>query len=146
MQCKFNVCINCLTFYSSFRQSKSLAFASDDSQQFWTLELNKIVQRIRHDFEAFYGSMYQQMVTYYETKAVELETNVQKSVQYQQVDMEKFTVVQQKLHVEYEKIQATLTYEREVYAKLENTSGKGKFHFRIVFMFVILKSEIGSGS
>jgi hypothetical protein len=95
------------------------------------------VQRIRHDFEAFYGSIYQQMLIYYETKGEELETNVQQAVHYQQIEMEKVTVVQQKLHLEYEKVQTSLTYEREVYAKLENALGKVKLHFlRIHFEYV----------
>jgi hypothetical protein len=98
-------------------------------KQFWTLELDKIVQRIRHDFEAFYASIYQQMVGYYQTKTEELEITIQQAPNYQQIEIEKFTMIQEKLHVEYEKIQTSLTYEKEIFIKLENTYGKMKFLF-----------------
>ena len=93
--------------------------ASDD--QFWRLELDKIVQRIRQDFEAFYGEIYKQMTVYYQMKREEAEVNVQKAISYQQVELEKFTMVQQKWHVEYEKTQTILTYEKEISLKLEHT-------------------------
>lgn len=93
--------------------------ATDD--QFWRSELDRIIKRIRQDFEAFYGEVYQQWVLYFQIKNEEAEVNLKQAWDYHQVEMEKFTVVTQQLHVEYEKVQTTLIYEREVYAKLEHT-------------------------
>ena len=93
--------------------------ATDD--QFWRLELDRIIKRIRHDFETFYAEVYQQWGGYFQAKIEEAEVNLKQAWDYDRVEIEKFTVVTQQLHVEYEKVQTTLTYEREVYGKLEHT-------------------------
>ncbi len=98
--------------------------STDEAKQFWTLELDKVVKRIRYDFEAFYAAIYQQMTVYYQTQTESLETNVQQALHYQQIETEKFTMVQEKLQIEYEKTQTSLTYERDVFIKLESTYGK----------------------
>lgn len=96
-----------------------MTLATDD--QFWRSELERIIKRIRQDFEAFYAEIYQQWILYFQIKSEEAELNVRKAVDYQQVEVEKYTMVTQQLHVEYEKIQTTLSYEREVYSKLDHT-------------------------
>ncbi len=98
-----------------------MSIQSDDTAQFWTLELDKVVKRIRHDFEVFYETTHQEMIAYYEVKTEELETNIKQALHYQQIEIEQFTMVQQQLQIEYEKIETSFSYEKEMSFKLETT-------------------------
>jgi hypothetical protein len=108
-------------FLVLFRESDSLSIQTEDMTQFWTLELDRVVKRIRRDFETFYTRIHQRMVAYYQTKTEELETYVKQDLQTEQIDIEQFTVTQQKLTIEYEQVQQTLSYEKEIFFKLDST-------------------------
>jgi hypothetical protein len=90
-------------------------------EQYWTLELDKSIKRIRHDFEVFYATIYRQLNAYYESKTEEVTREVEQTSHYQRLELEEFVMTQQTLQVEYEKVQHTLTYEREIQTKLEST-------------------------
>ena len=85
------------------------------------MELNKSINRIRRDFELLYGTLHREMVKYYEVKSEETEREFENLQRYRDVEYEELIVTQQTLHVEYEKVQQTFTYEREVMNKLELT-------------------------
>lgn len=84
------------------------------------------MKKIRQDFEAFYGVLNREMIVEYETKTKELETNIQQSVHYQQTEVEQFVIVQEKLQIEYEEIQKSYSYEKEILTKLESSYCKFK--------------------
>lgn len=102
----------------------SLSVESVDVKQFWSLELDKCVVRIRHDFELLYTAIYRQMTTHYQVKIEEMETNVKQAVHYQKEMTGKITVSQQKLRVEYEEVQKILFYEKQTQTELEAKFGK----------------------
>jgi hypothetical protein len=91
---------------------------------FWTVELDKSVKRIRHDFEVFYATIYREMIAYYEAKTVEVTKEVEQAFHDQQFIMDEFAVSQQALQVENEKAQHSLVYEREITMKLEAKYGR----------------------
>ena len=51
----------------------------------------------------------------------DLSKEIEQTTRNQRVEYEEFVASQQTLQVEYEKIQYSLTYEREAYSKLELT-------------------------
>jgi hypothetical protein len=93
-------------------------------KQFCALELNKVVQRIHRDCEAFYGNVYQEMVTWYERKTEELQTFIKQDLQCQKIEIEKFANIQQKLQIEYDKLEGTLNCEKEVFVQLNAVYSK----------------------
>jgi hypothetical protein len=92
-----------------------------DDKQYWTLELSKVIKRIRHDFEVFYATIYREMTSYYETKIIEMETTVKQEFHDRSLEIEEFSMTYQKLQMDYEKIQKSSVYEREITMKLEST-------------------------
>jgi hypothetical protein len=50
-----------------------------------------------------------------------LETAVKQALYYQQIEMEEFTRIYQTQQIEYEKVQNSLSYEKDILIKLENT-------------------------
>lgn len=120
--------------YCSCRQYDSTSAQSADSTEFWTLELERVVKKIRQDFHTFYSTLYRDMTTYYETKTEELEINIKESIENQKNEREQFIIIQEKLQIEYEKIQKTYNYEREILTQLESTFCKLKInHFSSFF-------------
>jgi hypothetical protein len=95
-----------------------------DDTQYWALELENVVKRIRRDFETFYSTIYKEMVTYYETKTVDMETTVKQELEDQKIEYEQYSVTYSKLQIEYEKIQKSYSYEKEVILKLESSCCK----------------------
>jgi hypothetical protein len=94
---------------------------SIDLKQFWTLELDRCVKKIRRDFELLYESIYRQMASYYETKMEEAETHVKHAVRHQEIVAEEQAMTRQALQEEYEEVQKSLSYEKELQIKLEAT-------------------------
>jgi hypothetical protein len=94
--------------------------------EYWSIELAKVVKRVRQDFEAFYSTVYREMSSYYESKAVEMEAIVKRESQEQEqyVGIEELSMNYQKLQIEYEKVQKTYTYEHEIFLKLEASYSK----------------------
>ena len=106
------------------RDFQATSIQLEDVGHFWTQELDKSVKRIHHDFEVFYATIYREMMTYYETKMDEVKKEVEEALHDQQFDDDEFAITQQALHVENEKAQHTLVYEREVAMKLEARFGR----------------------
>ncbi|CAF1080098.1 unnamed protein product [Adineta steineri] len=105
----------------STRKFESTIIQSEDSEQYWAIELDQTIKKIRHDFEAFYATIFRGLTTYYETKMEEINKEVEQTAHYQRIESEEFVMVQQSLQIEYEKFQSSLTYERESIMKLEST-------------------------
>jgi hypothetical protein len=92
-----------------------------DVKQFWTFEFEKIVEKIRHDFEQFYGIGVREMTEYYKTKMEQIEIEVKKTLDYQQIEI---VSEEQTLQIEYEQVQKSYSYEKELVVKLEATCCK----------------------
>ncbi|UJR20159.1 hypothetical protein I4U23_023291 [Adineta vaga] len=93
-----------------------------DFKQFSTLEFDKIVKKIRLDFEQFYRTVGLKLTEYYQTKMEQLKTEVKKIVDYQQSEV---VVTQgQTLNAEYKQVQKIYSDKKEVIVKLEATYSK----------------------
>jgi hypothetical protein len=92
---------------------------SIDVKQFWSLELEKCTKKIRRDFEILYEAIYHQMILYYQTKMEEMHTEVERAVRIQQIEIEELALNQQRLQMEYEEVQKSLFYEKEILIELE---------------------------
>ena len=92
-----------------------------DTKDFWAVELERSVKKIRRDFEVLYGTIHREMNVYYQKKMEEVQVEIEQSQRYTQVDYHEVTVTQQTLQVEYEKVQVTYSYEKETFVKLEGT-------------------------
>ncbi|UJR08457.1 hypothetical protein I4U23_012727 [Adineta vaga] len=103
----------------STRNVEAVSIQMNDVAQFWTLELDKSIKRIHHDFEVFYSTIYREMASYYETKMEEVKREVEQTVHEQQYDVDEFAMTMQALQVDYEKYQHSLSYEKEIQMKLE---------------------------
>jgi hypothetical protein len=104
-----------------FRDFGSVPVESVDMSQYWSLELEKCMKKIRLDFELLYAAIYREMTSYYETKMEEIQTEVEQAVHYQQIEIEELAVSIQTLQAEYEEVQKRLSYEQEIQIKLEAT-------------------------
>ncbi len=93
-------------------------------EQFWSLELDRCVKKIRCDFELLYAAFYREMVSYHETKMKGLETAVEQASYYQQIEIEELAMSHQTLQVEYEQVQKSFSYEQEIRISLEATCCK----------------------
>jgi hypothetical protein len=103
------------------RGFESSSVQSHDVTQFWTVELERIVKRMRHDFGVFYAAINREMTAYYNTKLEEVQTDVQPTSHHQETEIEEFTMRQQKRQMEYEEVQKSLSYEQQILHKLEHT-------------------------
>ncbi len=88
------------------------------------LDLDKIIKKIRHDFEVFYAKSYRELKGSYEAKMVEIERDVKEAFHYQSIEMEEFAMMLRALQAEYEKVQMSLSHEKETLMKLEHTNCK----------------------
>ena len=59
------------------------------------------------------------MSSYYEKKIVEVQTEVQQASHYSKIDIEEWTISQQTLQIDYEKVQKSYYHEKEVTTSLE---------------------------
>jgi hypothetical protein len=110
-----------IAFFSFERQFESGTQASGGTKEFWTLELEKSIKKIRRDFELLYGSIRKETTMYYEMKKDEILREIEEGRHLNQVEYERFSVSQKTLQVEYEKIQHSFSYEKEMSVKLEAT-------------------------
>jgi len=110
-----------------FRTSHVTITESVQSVDFWRTELDNIIQRIRRDFEVFYGKIQSEMIAYYEAKTNEIETNIQQAYNYQQTEVHQWSAPEERLTVEYEQIEQSLAYERSILVKLEDSYCKFGF-------------------
>jgi hypothetical protein len=102
-------------------------------KQFGTLELDKIVKKIRRDFEVYYATIYRDMAALYERKIAEIEPDIKQALHYQQIEMEEFAMILQTQQMEYKEVQKSLSYEKEIHIKIETTYCKFNISF---FRFV----------
>ncbi|CAF0868179.1 unnamed protein product [Adineta ricciae] len=125
---RWNMSIDTLKSYIAFykrirshstRNVEAISINMDDLSQFWTLELDKSIQKIRHDFEVLYASIYREMTAYYETKTEEVRREVERASQEPQDDGSEFALTIQTLQADYEKYHHSLSYEKEMQMKLE---------------------------
>lgn len=79
------------------------------------------MKKIRHDFELLYATFYREMTSYYEKKTVEMQTDVEQALHYQQIEIKELAMSQQTLQVEYEQVQKSFSYEQEILIRLEAT-------------------------
>ncbi len=110
-----------------------MSIQSNDTTQFWKLAFEDVVKKIRRDFELLYATIYREMTVYYEIRTGELQTNVKQALKYQQIESEQFAMIQQKLQIEYEKVQKSLFYEKDILIKLETTCCKKCLIFILFF-------------
>jgi len=85
------------------------------------LDLDKIIKKIRYDFEVFYSTVYRDIKASYEAKLVEIEADVKEALRHQSTEMEEFAMVLRSLQAEYEKVHMSLSHEKEMVLKLEHT-------------------------
>jgi len=85
------------------------------------LDLDKIIKKIRYDFEVFYSTVYRDIKASYEAKLVEIEADVKEALRYQSAQMEEFAMILRTLQADYEKLQMSLSHEKEMQMKLEHT-------------------------
>ncbi|CAF3572357.1 unnamed protein product [Rotaria sp. Silwood1] len=90
-----------------------------DFAEFWKLEWEQIIKKIRHDFEVLYGAIHQETISFYEKKSKEIQVALEQITQYQQVEQEKYVKIQQKLQRQCDEVQKKLAYEKEVLLKSE---------------------------
>ncbi len=100
-------------------------------KQFGTLELDKIVKKIHHDFEVYYATIYRDMAASYEREIAEIEPDIKQALHYQQIEMEEFAMMLQAEQMEYKEVQKNLSYEKEIQIKMEATYCKlsSIYHF-----------------
>ena len=110
-----------------FRTSHVTITESVQSVDFWRTELDNIIRRIRRDFEVFYGKIQSEMIAYYEAKTNEIETNIQQAYNYQETEVHQWSVTEERLTAEYERIEQSLAYERSILVKLEDSYCKFGF-------------------
>ena len=117
----FNSSKKTLFVFLFSEHGSSCSVQTEDTTQYWKLELKNVAKRIRADFETFYTSLYHQMKAQYESKIVDMETNIKQALQYQQTEVHEYSSTYQSSKTEYEKIQKSFSYEKETLFKLEST-------------------------
>ncbi|CAF1082165.1 unnamed protein product [Adineta steineri] len=120
---------NNIVFYKNLsayiaRYTESLPTQSNDEVQYWAGEYDKSIKKIHHDFELFYANIYRDLTSYYEIKMEEVRKEVEQTKHEQRLETEEFVISQQALEKEYEKVQYSLTHEKEILHKLESVYSK----------------------
>ncbi|CAF1017062.1 unnamed protein product [Rotaria sp. Silwood1] len=103
-----------------------------DFAEFWKLEWEQIIKKIRHDFEVLYGAIHQETISFYEKKSKEIQVALEQITQYQQVEQEKYVKIQQKLQRQCDEVQKKLAYEKEVLLKSEAIYSKLESELEII--------------
>ncbi|CAF3818867.1 unnamed protein product [Rotaria sp. Silwood1] len=105
----------------SVREFASSSITTEDDTLFWRSELENIIKAIRSDFEVFYGKIGREMLACYEKKIVEMQKYVQDISTCQPSLTKEFSIVNEKLQIEYEQVTKNLSYEKEIQIKLQTT-------------------------
>ncbi|CAF4917395.1 unnamed protein product [Rotaria sp. Silwood1] len=105
----------------SVREFASSSITTEDDTLFWRSELENIIKAIRSDFEVFYGKISREMLACYEKKIVEMQKYVQDISTCQPSLTKEFSIVNEKLQIEYEQVTKNLSYEKEIQIKLQTT-------------------------
>ncbi|CAF1596034.1 unnamed protein product [Rotaria sp. Silwood1] len=126
---------NQIAFYKNLRSHSTRGYTSVsggtfDVKQFWALELDKVIKSIRRDFEQLYGTFQRDMTVYYNTQLDELAAEIEQTLRYQSTEIQTFSTSLQTLQVEYEKVQKTYLYEKDVIMKLESTYSQSELQLR----------------
>ncbi|CAF3243820.1 unnamed protein product [Rotaria sp. Silwood2] len=116
----------------SVREFGSSSVTLEDETQFWRSEFEKIIKAIRSDFEVFYGTIRREMLACYENKMAELQKNVQETSYCQQSVSKEFSTIEEKSQIEYEEINKSLSYEKEIQSKLQTTYAQLEGEFRSI--------------
>lgn len=116
-----------LGFFLS-RHFEGVSFETIDLREFWSIELDKYVKKIRRDFEQLYGKIYYEMTEHYNTKMIEIETDVKQAFHYQQIELEELAINRQMLQVQYDEVQASFVYEQKIFIEFEATYCKIRFN------------------
>lgn len=77
------------------------------------------------------------MTASYESKMVELETDIKQTLHSQSVEIEEFSMRLQVQQSEYEKVQKSLYHEREMLNKLEATYCKENLIFSFLSKYFV---------
>ncbi|CAF1139651.1 unnamed protein product [Adineta ricciae] len=111
---------NQMAFYKEFVSYSKHLFESltVDVKQFSMFEFDKIVKKIRNDFEQFYKAVDYKSAEYYQMKMTQLDTEVKKILNYQQTDI---VTQKQILSVEHERVQKSYSKKKELILKMETT-------------------------
>lgn len=117
---------NQITFYKNLRSHSTRGYVSVSTdtfnvKEYQKLEFDKIIKKIRHDFEQLCNALHLEMTKYYDLQLQEVKTGFEKVSRYEVTNIETHSRSYQTLNVEYEKVQQTLSYERETQVKLEAT-------------------------
>lgn len=133
------------SFYVFFcREAQKLFGSSVDSDQYWALELDKCIERIRRDFECLYASIQRSTQAYYDDKSLEMQIEVEETLKYKKSEQEEFAFGQQALQQEYEQVQASLLQQKEIQAKYEAELGlieEIELILLIMFYFFVARLE-----
>ncbi|CAF0778971.1 unnamed protein product [Adineta ricciae] len=111
---------NQTAFYKEFVSHSKHLFESltVDVKQFSMFEFDKIVKKIRNDFEQFYKAVDYKLAEYYQMKMTHLDAEVKKILKYQQTDIVAQTQI---LSVEHEQVQKSCSKKKELLLKMEST-------------------------
>ncbi|CAF2952940.1 unnamed protein product [Rotaria sp. Silwood2] len=128
---------NQIAFYKNLRSHSTRGYTSVsvntfDVKQFWAMELDKVIKSIRRDFEQLYSTFHHDMTVHYNTQLDELKTEIEQTSRYQSTEVDTYSANLQTLQIDYEKVQKSYSYEKEIIMKLEATHSKFEMEFRSI--------------
>lgn len=90
-----------------------------DFAEFWKVEWETIVGKIRQDFEIIYGAMQQKTIRFYENKIKEIEIEIKNKVDYESKEQMDGAKVQEQLDSECDTVKKIYLHEKETFLKQE---------------------------
>ncbi|CAF0923332.1 unnamed protein product [Rotaria sordida] len=113
-----------IAFYKKIRSYSGREFDSssikrDVDIQFWRSELDRIVKAIRSDFEIYYGEINRKMQACFEKKMAEIQKCLDEPPPSPTIVIDTFSIFQEKWQIEYDELNKSLSYEKDLSIKLQ---------------------------
>ncbi|CAF1119963.1 unnamed protein product [Rotaria sordida] len=103
-----------------------------DGSKFWPLTYDECVKKIRHDFEWLYAKIHRKMIAFFELKMRDIKTDVEELLEYQKIEIEQLAKRIRQWESECEKMQKSLSYEKDLEMKLEATCSQLVSKFQMI--------------
>lgn len=94
-----------------------------DYEEFRKTEWERMLKKIRNDFERLYSAIYQQTIHSYENKSKEIEFALERMIETAKIEYVEKAKILDKLQMEYEEVLETHSHQQELLMSGEESYG-----------------------
>ncbi|CAF1254177.1 unnamed protein product [Rotaria magnacalcarata] len=104
----------------------------DEFAQFWKIEWEQIIKKIRSDFEVLYAAIQKDTIAHYEKKSKLLQIDLERIIEMERVERLEYGKRFEKLQIEHQEVQDKHSYEKAALLKAESFVSKLESEFQAI--------------